>query len=101
MTFHFKSNVAKVFVMAVLLSLMACSELPELAGLADNTSNDFTAPSYIVGEIASAVVAHLTATAAPPASPTTPYQNSSGVAQQTSLFRSSRDLLQLYSILRT
>ena len=101
MKFHFESNVAKLFVMAVLLSSVACSELPELARLMDNTSNDFMPPSYIVGEIVDTVAAQVTATAAAPASPTTPYQSSSDVAHQTSLFRSSRDLLQLYSILRT
>jgi len=101
MKFHFESNVARLFVMAVLLSSVACSELPELARLMDNTSNDFTPPSYIVGEIVDAIAAQITATRVPPASPTTPYQNSSDVAQQTNLFRGSRHLLQLYSILRT
>jgi len=98
MKFHFESNV--VFVMAVLLSSVACSELPELARLMDNTSNDFMPSSYIVGEIVDIVAAQVTATAAP-ASPATLYQSSSDVAHQASLFRSSRGLLQLYSILRT
>jgi hypothetical protein len=98
---HFPSQVAKFLVMAVLFSAIACSEFPELANLMDNTSNDFTPPSYVVGEIASTVAAQVTVTAATPASRITPFRKSSDASQQTSLFRSSRDLLLLYSILRT
>jgi hypothetical protein len=99
MTFRFKSNIAKLFVLAVLLSAVASSELPELARLMDNTSNDFTSPSYLMGEIGSAVTAQVTATG--PVSSITPGQKLWDVPQQPGVFRSSRNLLLLYSILRT
>ena|ERR1700674_1293131 len=99
MTFRFKSNIAKLFVLAVLLSAVASSELPELARLMDNTSNDFTAPSYLMGEIGSPVAAQVTAKG--PVSRITPGQNPSDVRQQPGVFHSSRNLLLLYSILRT
>ena len=101
MRFRFKSNVAKFFVMAVLLSALACSELPELAKLIDQTSNDFTPPSYMMEEIASAVAAQVTTTTTVPKLRATPSQSSSDFPRQARLFRGSRELLQLYSILRT
>ena len=97
--FRFKSNIAKLFVLAVLLSAVASSELPELARLMDNTANDFTTPSYLTGEIGTAVVAQVTPTV--PVSRITPGQKPSDVPQQPGVFRSSRNLLPLYSILRT
>ena len=101
MRFRFKSNVARFFVVALLLSAVACSELPELAKLMDRTSNDFTPPSYVVGEIDSAVAAQVTTTTAAPEMRARPAQNSPDVPRQTRLFRCSRELLLFYSILRT
>ena len=99
--FHSWDKAAKLFIIVALVSTVACSELPELAGLMDNSSNDFTPSSYLVGEIASSLAAQVTSTAKPPASRIAPWWKSSDVPQQTSLFRSSRNLLELYSILRT
>jgi hypothetical protein len=95
----FRFNIARFFVLAVLLSAVACSELPELARLTDNTSNDFTAPSYLMGEIAGAVSAQVVATVA--GSPIEMSLKSSDVPQRTHVSRGSADLLLLYSMLRT
>ena len=99
MSFRFKSNLARFFVLAVLLSAIACSELPELARLTDNASNDFTAPSYLMGEIASTVTAQVMATVA--GSPIEMSLNSSDILQTSEGFHGSGDLLLLHSILRT
>ena len=99
MTFRFKSNIARFFVLAVLLSAIACSELPELARLTDNASNDFTAPSYLMGEIASTVTAQVMVTVA--GWPIEMSLNSSDIPQTSKGFHGSGDLLLLYSILRT
>lgn len=99
MSFRFKSNVARFFVLAVLLSAVACSELPELARLIDNASNDFTAPSYLMGEIASTVTAQVMTTVA--GSPVEMSLNSSDTTQTSEGFLGSGDLLLLYSVLRT
>jgi hypothetical protein len=96
---RFKTNIARFFALAVLLSAIACSELPELARLIDNASNDFTAPSHVMGEIASTVTVQVTATVA--GSPIEVSLKSSNVRPTNHDFRGSGDLLQLYSILRT
>jgi len=67
MTVQFKSSVAKVFIFAILVSALMCSEFPELTKLTDDTSNDFTTPSYIMREVTSAVAAQVTATVMTPA----------------------------------
>lgn len=99
MSLRFRSKAAKFFVFVVLLSAVACSELPELAKLMDNPSNDFTAPAYLMGEIETRVtdqvstttsVSHLESRSFPSDRP-----------QRAQGFRSSGDLLLLYSILRT
>jgi hypothetical protein len=99
MSRRFKTNMARFFTLAVLLSAIACSELPELARLIDNASNDFTAPSYMMGEIASTVTVQVTATVA--GSHIEVSLKSSDVRPTSHDFRGSGDLLQLYSILRT
>ena len=99
MTSRFNSNVAKFFVLAVLLSAVASSELPELARLMDIASNDFTAPSCLAGEIGSAVAAQVTA--AGPVSRITLGQKPSDAPQQPGIFHRPRNLLLLYSIFRT
>jgi len=101
MNLQFKSNIARLFVVAVLLSSLACSELPELARLMDNTANDFTPPSCVMDEIENAVGAKATATATALASHPSPHQNFSHIPRHTNPCHGSRDLLQLYSILRT
>jgi hypothetical protein len=101
MTVQYKSDVAKVFVFAVLLSSLMCSELPELVKLTDKTSNDFTTPSYVMRKVASAVAAQVTAAVTTPASRITSSRNSSVVLpQQASFIRNSRDLLLSCSLLR-
>jgi hypothetical protein len=101
MRLGFKGGIAKLFVLAILLSSLACSELPELCRLSDNTSNDFTPLSYVAGEIASAVSAQLWPASPARALRVTPQQNSTDVPQQVKPFLGSRDLLHLYSISRT
>lgn len=84
---------------AVLLLSVACSELPELATLSDNTSNDFTTQSYVTREVAVAVV-----TLAPTEAPVLPVHRSEEFAdapQRANFFCISRDLLLLYSTFRT
>lgn len=99
--FHFWSMVAKLLVVGILLSAMACSEFPELANLTDDASNDFISMSYVAGEIASTVAVQAMLTADPSASDVMPYRNSSDSPQHRLIFRSSRNLLELYSVLRT
>lgn len=99
MRFKFKSSVAKFAVLAVLLTAVACSELPELARLMDNPTNDFTAPSYLMEDISASVAAQVTATA--PTLRITLSQKFSDSPQRATLIRGSRDLLLLCSILRT
>ena len=101
MRLRFKGSVAKLFVVAILLSSLACSELPELERLIDNTSNDFTPPSYVVGEITSAVARQVTPTSPERALRGVSRQNSPDVPQHIRAFLSSRDLLHLYSMIRT
>ena len=86
--------------MVVVLSSVACSEFPELARLADNTSNDFiTTQSCIAGEVGIAAATQITATA--PASRITACEELLDIPQRISLFGISRDLLLLYSVFRT
>jgi hypothetical protein len=99
MRFGFKGNLATLFFLAILLSSVACSELPELTQLLDNPSNDFTPPSCLTEEASTVVAAQVTATAR--VSRVAQPQKSSDTVQQRSLIRSSRDLLLLCSILRT
>jgi hypothetical protein len=99
MSRRFKTNIARFFALAVLLSAIACSELPELARLIDKASNDFTAPSYLMEEDASTVTAQATATVA--GSPIEVSLKFSDVRPTSHDFHGSGDLLQLYSILRT
>ena len=98
--FHRRSKFARLFVMVVLLSSVACSEFPELARLADNTSNDFiTTQSCLAGEVAIAEATQVTATG--PASRITACEELSNIPERISLFGISRDLLLLYSVFRT
>jgi hypothetical protein len=101
MRLRFKGSIVRLFVVVILLSSLACSELPELERLIDNTSNDFTPPSYVVGEITSAVSSQLTPESPMRALHVAPQQNSSDVPQHIGAFLSSRDLLHLFSIIRT
>ena len=100
MSLRFKTDIARFFALAVLLSAIACSELPELARLVDNASNDFTAPSCLMWEtVSSTVTSQVTVAVA--GSPTEVRPQSSDVLQASHDFRSSGDLFLLYSILRT
>jgi hypothetical protein len=100
MRFHFNGSLAKLFVLTILLSAVACSELPELEKLVDNSSNDFTPASYAVGEITKAVAAQLRPTVSAAAPRLASSQNPSS-ALFIGPFLSSRNLLELYSVLRT
>jgi hypothetical protein len=99
MKFDFKTNVAKLVVLAILLSAVACSELPELTKLMDNPSNDFTTSSHLMAEVSSVVAAPAKATA--PASGIMPRQKPSKAPRHISRVGNPRDLLLLCSILRT
>jgi hypothetical protein len=101
MRLPFKGSVARLFVLAILLSSLACGELPELGRLIDNTSNDFTPPSYVVGEIERAAVAQLLPVPPALALSVAPRQNPSDFPQHIKTFLGSRDLLHLYSVIRT
>lgn len=99
MSLRLRNKAAKFFVFVVLLSAVACSELPELAKLMDNPSNDFTAPAYLMGEIETKVSEQVTFTAS--ISRLESRSVPSDQPQRMQGFRSSGDLLLLYSILRT
>jgi hypothetical protein len=98
---HFRSYVFKAFIMLVLVCSIASAEFPELARLSDNASNDFTTPTSVVEEVTTAVAPKVTATVAAPALRVTSYQEPSKASRRTPVSRSSRDVLVLYSILRT
>jgi hypothetical protein len=83
--------------MAVLLSSLAYSEFPELISLSDNTSNDFTTQSCS-GDV---IVTAIPVTAKAPGSRIMPSAEFLDVQKQTNVFCISRDLLRMYSILRT
>ena len=92
------SKFARLLVIVVLLSSVACSELPELASLSDNASNDFTIQSCIAAEVAIAAplqAAKVLASCIPPRA------EFLDVQPRKNVFGISRDLLLLYSILRT
>ena len=101
MTVQFKSNFAKVFIFATLLSALMCSEFPELTKLTDDTSNDFTTPSYVMREVTSAVAAQVTATVMTPAPRITSSRKFSAAPPERSFIRNSRDLHLLCTLLRT
>lgn len=96
--FCVRSEFARLFVVVVLLSSLACSEFPELSRLADNTSNDFTTQSCLEGEVAVAAATQVMART--PASCTMPRGESSDMPRRTGLFGVSRDLLALYAVFR-
>ncbi len=94
------SKFARLLVTAVLLFPVACSELPELATLSDNTSNDFTTQSYAAAaEVTIAAVTFGPAKA--PASLMVRREESVNVRQRASSPHISRDLFLLYSTFRT
>ena len=101
MKFHFNSHLSKVFVLAVLLSALVCSEVPELAKLVDNTSNDFTTPICFMEEITTSVAAQVTATVTRPLVRAMQSHGPLGAPHQTIFSSSSRDILLLCSTLRT
>lgn len=99
MSLRLPGNFAKLFVLAVLVSSLACSELPELTRLIDNSSNDFTAPSYVTEEVSNTVATQVSGTpSARRMAFSRPQPNN---LLQIRQFRNSRDLLLLCSILRT
>ena len=93
-----RTKFARTFVIAALLSSLAYSEFPELVSLSDNTSNDFTTQSC-PGEVV--IVTAIPVTAKAPGSRVVPSAEILDVQKQTNVFCISRDLLLMYSILRT
>jgi hypothetical protein len=94
-----RSKFARLFVIVVLLSSLACSEFPELARLADNTSNDFTTQSCLADEVAIAAATQVTVKAS--ASRTMACEEFLDIPQRISLLGIPRDLLLLHSVFRT
>jgi hypothetical protein len=97
--FTLRSKFARFFVLVVLLSSLACAEFPELASLADNTSNDFTTQFCLGAE--GAMVGAIRTMAKAPTSRMMACQAYSHIPQRINLFGISRNLLPLYSVLRT
>jgi hypothetical protein len=94
-----RSKFARFFVIVVLLSSLACAEFPELASLADNTSNDFTTHFSLGAE--GAMVGAIRAMAKAPASRRMACEEYLRIPRRISLFGISRNLLLLCSVLRT
>jgi hypothetical protein len=95
----FVSSVVKVVGLVMLVSALACSELPELTTLIDNPSNDFTISSSSSSVGVTAVAAQVTATVCVSRAAVRP--TFAEAPQHESPFRGSRDILALYSLLRT
>jgi len=98
---HFRSRVFKAFIMLVLVCSIAFAEFPELARLSDDASNDFTTPTCVVQEVTTAVAPKVTATVAALALRVASHQEPSKASRRAPVTRCSRDVLVLYSILRT
>jgi hypothetical protein len=97
--FRFWAKFGRLLAIVLLLLSVACSELPELATLSDNTSNDFTTQSYVAREVALAAVTLVPAEV--PVLRRLPRTAFVDVPQRASSFCISRDLLLLYSTFRT
>lgn len=91
-------RVTKVLAMAIVLSVLVCSELPELIRLADNTTNDFTTPSSLIEEAdslrESQPAVRIRVLHCPRRYPVP------DVLQRAAHLNLSRDFLSLYSIIR-
>src|SRR5690348_18403533 len=98
-----QTSLVKIFIVIALVSSVACGELRELTRLADDTSNDFTILSSTSVEVRSALAIRNA-----PTSPVVPAYRVgvtlnrpfSDPPRPISVFRSSRDVLALHSILR-
>ena len=97
--FTLRSKFARFFVIVVLLSSLACAEFPELASLADNTSNDFTTQFCLGAE--GAMVGAVRIMAKAPTSPMMAGAAYLHIPRRVSLFGISRNLLLLCCVLRT
>ncbi len=97
--FTLRSKFARFFVIVVLLSSLACAEFPELASLADNTSNDFTTQFCLGAE--GMIVGAIRTMAKAPASRVMAGEVYLRIPRRVSLFGIPRNLLHLYSVLRT
>lgn len=91
-------RLAQTLVMAIVLSVVVCSELPELIRLVDNTTNDFTTPASLI-EQAESVRASQPAVRIT-VSHCRPRYAVPDVFQRWAPLNLSRDLLSLYSIIR-
>ena len=92
------SRVVKLVGLVLLVSTLACSELPELTILMDNPSNDFTvlpSSSAAVTVVAAQVTINVCVSQA------AVHPAFVEASQHESAFRGSRDILALYSLLRT
>jgi hypothetical protein len=95
---YFVSRVVRLVALVMLVFALACSELPELTTLMDNSSNDFTVVASSSPDVA-AVAAQVTATVC--VSPPTLRPTFVAAPQHVSCVRGSCDILALYSLLRT
>lgn len=98
---YFVSNVIKLVVLVMLVSTIACNELPELTRLMDNPSNDFTVVSTASADVrVAAVAAQVTATLCMSRA-ALPLEFLQDAQRESAAFGSARDLLALLSFLRT
>jgi hypothetical protein len=95
---HFKRRLTKFFVLMALVSSLASAEFPELSKLMDDTSNDFAVLSITPVEVQ--IEATVQTTSRSRVSRLKPCRPSPD-GPQPGVFRNSRDVLVLDSILRT
>ena|SRR5690242_16074373 len=95
------SKLIKLVVLVMLVSTIACNELPELTRLMDNPSNDFTFVSTASADVrVAAVAAQVTATLCMSRAALPP-EFLQDAQRESAAFGSARDLLALLSLLRT
>lgn len=99
--FRFSGDTRRLIALTIILIVVACAELPELARLADNPDNDFTVPSYVLHADAEIAAASSQVVDAGVGSRVQACVKPVGVSRPPSMVRGAGDLLLLYSILRT
>ena len=95
---HFKRRLIKFFVLMVLVSSLASAEFPELSKLMDDTSNDFAVLSITPVEVQMEATVQ---TMSRGCMSGLKLCHQSPDRPQLGVFRSSPDILDLHTILRT
>ena len=98
--FRFMSNTGKLIALSILVLAIACAEFPELARLIDNPDNDFTVPNYVIHDANLPAVSERVPSTAGLSSEPASFKPAAFL-NGSAIFRTSGDLLLLYSILRT